>query len=62
MTTMLRSRWAPLAAVTFALLVLLVGSNLPTLLYAGYREEFGFSTAVLTLISAGSRTRSAGVA
>jgi MFS family permease len=50
MTTMLRSRWAPLAAVTFALLVLLVGSNLPTPLYAGYREEFGFSTAVLTLI------------
>ncbi|HYY81582.1 MAG TPA: MFS transporter [Actinomycetes bacterium] len=35
-----------------ALLVLLLGANLPTPLYAVYRQRFGFSSAVLTLIFA----------
>jgi predicted MFS family arabinose efflux permease len=44
------ARWGPPVVVMSELLVLLVGSNLPTPLYAGYREEFGFSTGVLALI------------
>jgi hypothetical protein len=38
--------------VATALFVLLVASNMPTPLYAVYRERFGFSSAVLTLIFA----------
>jgi hypothetical protein len=41
-----------LRAVTGAFLVLLAGANLATPLYAVYRERFGFSSAVLTLVFA----------
>ena len=40
----------PFYTVAAALFVLLVASNMPTPLYAVYRERFGFSSAVLTLI------------
>ena len=43
---------APFYIVAAALFVLLVASNMPTPLYAVYRERFGFSSAVLTLIFA----------
>src|SRR4051812_12780291 len=46
----LRSR--PFAVVACALFVLLLDGNLPTPLYAGYREQFGFSGTTLTLIFA----------
>jgi MFS family permease len=36
----------------YALLVLLIGTNLPTPLYRGYEAKFGFSPLVLTLIFA----------
>ena len=36
----------------FAFLVLMVGTNLPSPLYAVYAEQFGFSPAVLTLVFA----------
>jgi len=36
--------------VAAALLVLIAGANLPTPLYAVYRERFGFSATVLTLV------------
>jgi MFS family permease len=40
------------AAVAAALFALLLAANLPTPLYAVYRERFGFSSVVLTLIFA----------
>ncbi|HEY7620733.1 MAG TPA: MFS transporter [Solirubrobacteraceae bacterium] len=46
-----RSR-APFLVVAGALFVLLLAGNLPTPLYAVYRERFGFSGAELTLIFA----------
>src|SRR3954466_6031695 len=36
--------------VAAALFVLIAGANLPTPLYAVYRERFGFSATVLTLV------------
>ncbi len=42
----------PFAILAAAFLVLLVGSNLATPLYAVYRERFGFSSVVLTLVFA----------
>jgi MFS family permease len=42
----------PFLILACAFLALLLGSNLPTPLYAVYRERFGFSSAVLTLIFA----------
>jgi MFS family permease len=45
------SSW-PLWVVSAGLFVLLMGANLPTPLYAVYRQRFGFSSAVLTLIFA----------
>jgi MFS family permease len=42
----------PFLILALAFFVLLVGSNLPTPLYAVYRERFGFSSAVLTLVFA----------
>jgi MFS family permease len=39
-------------AVAYALLILLTGTNLPTPLYRGYAERFGFSPLTLTLIFA----------
>jgi MFS family permease len=42
----------PFLILTAAFLTLLLGSNLPTPLYAVYRERFGFSSAVLTLVFA----------
>jgi MFS family permease len=47
-----RPRQGPFLIVAGALFVLLVASNMPTPLYAVYRERFGFSSAVLTLIFA----------
>jgi predicted MFS family arabinose efflux permease len=47
-----RRTTAPFLIVATALFVLLVASNMPTPLYAVYRERFGFSSAVLTLIFA----------
>jgi MFS family permease len=47
-----RRTTAPFYIVATALFVLLVASNMPTPLYAVYRERFGFSSAVLTLIFA----------
>jgi MFS family permease len=47
-----RRSTAPFYIVATALFVLLVASNMPTPLYAVYRERFGFSSAVLTLIFA----------
>src|SRR2546423_3464446 len=44
-------RW-PFFAVSGALFVLLMGANLPTALYAVYRQAYGFSGTVLTLIFA----------
>ncbi|MEV4758696.1 MFS transporter [Micromonospora sp. NPDC049559] len=38
--------------MAYALLVLLTGTNLPTPLYRGYEERFGFSPLVVTLIFA----------
>lgn len=38
--------------VAFTLLVLLVGANMPSPLYAGYEHSFGFSPVVLTLVFA----------
>ena len=49
---MSRRGTAPFYIVAGALFVLLVASNMPTPLYAVYRERFGFSSAVLTLIFA----------
>jgi MFS family permease len=46
------SRSASFAIVATALFVLLLDGNLPTPLYAVYREEFGFSGTTLTLIFA----------
>ena len=46
------SRSAAPAVVTAAFGALLVGSNVPTPLYGVYRERFGFSPVVLTLIFA----------
>jgi MFS family permease len=43
---------APFFIVAGALFILLVASNMPAPLYAVYRERFGFSSAVLTLIFA----------
>lgn len=43
---------APRAAVAAALFALLLAANLPTPLYAVYRERFGFSSVVLPLIFA----------
>jgi MFS family permease len=42
----------PFAVVVCALFVLLLDGNLPTPLYAVYRDEFGFSGTTLTLIFA----------
>ena len=42
----------PFLILAVAFFVLLLGSNLPTPLYAVYRERFGFSSAVLTLVFA----------
>jgi MFS family permease len=42
----------PFLILTFAFFALLLGSNLPTPLYAVYRERFGFSSVVLTLVFA----------
>jgi MFS family permease len=42
----------PFRILTVAFFTLLLGSNLPTPLYAVYRERFGFSSAVLTLVFA----------
>jgi MFS family permease len=42
----------PFLILSVAFFVLLLGSNLPTPLYAVYRERFGFSSAVLTLVFA----------
>jgi predicted MFS family arabinose efflux permease len=39
-------------ATAYALLVLLIGTNLATPLYQGYAERFGFSPVVLTLVFA----------
>ncbi|HMI68616.1 MAG TPA: MFS transporter, partial [Solirubrobacteraceae bacterium] len=47
-----RRSTAPFYIVATSLFVLLVASNMPTPLYAVYRERFGFSSAVLTLIFA----------
>jgi MFS family permease len=49
---MSRRASAPFFIVAGALFVLLVASNMPAPLYAVYRERFGFSSAVLTLIFA----------
>jgi MFS family permease len=46
------SRRAGFVLVAFALFVLLLDGNLPTPLYAVYREELGFSGTTLTLIFA----------
>src|SRR3954468_1816502 len=46
------SRSAAFVIVAAALFVLLLDGNLPTPLYAVYRERFGFSGAELTLIFA----------
>ena len=40
----------PFLILTVAFFTLLLGSNLPTPLYAVYREHFGFSSVVLTLV------------
>jgi MFS family permease len=42
----------PFLILTAAFFALLLGSNLPTPLYAVYRERFGFSSVVLTLVFA----------
>jgi MFS family permease len=42
----------PFYILTAAFFTLLLGSNLPTPLYAVYRDRFGFSSAVLTLVFA----------
>jgi MFS family permease len=47
-----RTATAPFFIVAGALFILLAASNMPTPLYAVYRERFGFSSAVLTLIFA----------
>ena len=47
-----RTRRPPFLILTVAFFTLLLGSNLPTPLYAVYRERFGFSSAVLTLVFA----------
>jgi MFS family permease len=52
MVTTSRRTTAPFFIVAGALFVLLVASNMPTPLYGVYRERFGFSNAVLTLIFA----------
>src|ERR671911_2814356 len=52
LSVMPRRSTAPFYIVATALFVLLVASNMPTPLYAVYRERFGFSSAVLTLIFA----------
>jgi len=39
-------------AVAYTLLILLTGTNLPTPLYHGYAERFGFSALTVTLIFA----------
>src|SRR3954453_5514598 len=46
------SRSASFAIAAIALFVLLLDGNLPTPLYAVYREELGFSATTLTLIFA----------
>src|SRR4051795_7439149 len=46
------SRSAAFVIVAAALFVLLLDGNLPTPLYAVYRDEFGFSGTTLTLIFA----------
>jgi MFS family permease len=48
---MARSRTpGPFVIVAAALFALIAGANLPTPLYAVYRERFGFSATVLTLV------------
>jgi MFS family permease len=47
-----RQSSTPFAVVACALFVLLLDGNLPTPLYAVYRDEFGFSGTTLTLIFA----------
>jgi MFS family permease len=42
----------PFLILTVAFFALLLGSNVPTPLYAVYRERFGFSSVVLTLVFA----------
>lgn len=42
----------PFLILTAAFFTLLLGSNLPTPLYAVYRDRFGFSSVVLTLVFA----------
>src|SRR6266516_5038837 len=44
--------WRPFWTVSSALFALLMGANLPTPLYDVYRQRFGFSSAVLTLVFA----------
>ena len=44
--------FTPFAVVGCALFVLLLDGNLPTPLYAVYREQFGFSGTTLTLLFA----------
>ncbi|MFG1694213.1 MFS transporter [Nonomuraea sp. NPDC049309] len=46
-----RARWK-FWGTAYAMLVLLTGTNLPTPLYRGYEERFGFSPLVVTLIFA----------
>ena len=46
-----RTAW-PFWLLTASLVVLLLSANLPTPLYQGYRERFGFNSLVLTLIFA----------
>ena len=48
----LRSGRAAFALVGVALFVLVAGANLATPLYAVYRDRFGFSSVVLTLVFA----------
>ena len=47
-----RVSFTPFAVVGCALFVLLLDGNLPTPLYAVYREQFGFSGTTLTLVFA----------
>ncbi|GAA5187690.1 MFS transporter [Rugosimonospora acidiphila] len=46
-----RGRWGFLATA-YTLLVLIIGTNLPTPLYRGYQAAFGFSALTVTLIFA----------
>ncbi|WP_051579761.1 MFS transporter [Pseudonocardia acaciae] len=46
-----RARWR-FWATAYTLLILLTGTNLPTPLYRGYEQRFGFSPLVVTLVFA----------